>query len=64
MDRFINKFEPVDVYIPACAGSLGRTYQLNEAGSFRVSRRGCVFHSIMIAASGSFGSVAVKTGSG
>lgn len=64
MDRYIDKFTPIDIYVPACSGSLGRTYQLNKAGVFRVSRRGCVFKSIMIAASGSFGSVVVKTGTG
>ncbi len=64
MDRFINKHAPVDVFVPAVAGSIVRVFQLDEAGAFRLSRRGCVFHSIMIAASGSFGSVLVKTGTG
>ncbi len=59
-----SRHSPVDIYIPACSGSLGRTYQLNDPGVFRLARRDCVFYSVMIAASGSFGSVVVRTGTG
>ncbi len=64
MDRYIDRHSPIDIYTPVSAGSLSRVFQLEQAGVFRLSRRGCVFHSVMIAASGSFGSVFVRTGTG
>ncbi len=55
---------PFDVYAPAAPGSLMRSYQLFDAGVFRLSRRDCSFYSVMIAAAGSFGRIVIKDGEG
>ncbi len=39
-----------------------RSYQLFDAGVFRLSRRNSSFYSIIIAAAGSFGSITVRDG--
>ncbi len=55
-------FDPIDLRIPARPGTLVRCCQLDTPGVYRLSRRDCAFHSIMISASGSFGQIVVRTG--
>ncbi len=53
---------PIDVYTPCPQGSMDRAYQLFAAGVYRLARRDCMFHSIMIAAAGDFGRLAIRDG--
>lgn len=54
--------KPKDIYCLPVPGTYMRSYQLFEPGVFRLSRRDCAFYSVMIAASGDFGMLTVRSG--